>query len=564
MNRIWLEHYPKGVPAEADVMRYQSLKELFETSCARFRDLPAFSNMGRTLTYGQLDRLTAHFGAYLQQHARLAKGTRVAIMLPNLLQYPVALFGGLRAGMIVVNVNPQYTARELRHQLRDSGAQAIVVLENFAHTLQEVLADTALTTVITTRIGDLLHRPKSSLINFVAKHVRHMVPKWKLEGAIHWHEALRLGAHARLENVAVGRDDLAFLQYTGGTTGTAKGAMLTHGNMVANVQQTSAWIGGVLEEGAEIVVTPLPLYHVFSLTANCLLFVKWGAHDVLITNPRNIARFIKELKRVRFTVITGVNTLFNALLQAPASRTIGAHALKLAVAGGMAVHRSVAERWQATMGVTLIEGYGLTEASPIVCANPLDAREFSASVGQPLPSTEVSIRSEDGAELGIGEVGEIWVRGPQVMKGYWNLPDETARALAPGGWLRTGDMGELTERGFVKITDRKKDMIIVSGFKVFPNEVEDVAAMLPAVLEAGVIGVPDPRSGEAVKLIVLRSDATLVESEVIEHCRKHLTPYKVPRYVEFRTEPLPKTPVGKVLRRALRDEDAAKHPAKAA
>ena len=564
MNRIWLEHYPRGIPAEADVRRYQSLKEVFETSCARFRDLPAFSNMGRTLTYGELDRLTARFGAYLQKHARLEKGARVAIMLPNLLQYPVALFGALRAGMIVVNVNPQYTARELRHQLRDSGAQAIVVLENFAHTLQEVLPDTALTTVITTRIGDLLHRPKASLVNFVVKHVRHMVPRWKLEGALGWHEALALGARARLEDVAIGRDDLAFLQYTGGTTGTAKGAMLTHGNVVANVQQTSAWIGGVLEEGREIVVTPLPLYHVFSLTANCLLFVKWGGHDVLITDPRNIARFVKELKRVRFTVITGVNTLFNAVLDAPASRTIDTSALKVAVAGGMAVHRAVAERWQETMRVPLVEGYGLTEASPIVCANPLDAKVFTGAVGLPLPSTEVSIRSETGAELGIDEVGEIWVRGPQVMKGYWNLPEETARTLAPGGWLRTGDMGQLTERGFVKITDRKKDMIIVSGFKVFPNEVEDVAAMHPGVLEAGVIGVPDARAGEAVKLIVVRKDPSLAEAELIEHCRKHLTAYKVPRYVEFRAEPLPKTPVGKVLRRALRAEEAARHAAKAA
>jgi long-chain acyl-CoA synthetase len=563
MKKIWLEHYPKGVPAEADVMRYQSLKEVFETSCERFRSLPAFTNMGTTLSYGELDHLAAQFGAYLQNHAGLAKGGRVAIMLPNLLQYPVALFGALRAGMTVVNVNPQYTARELRHQLRDSGAQAIVVLENFAHTLQEVLPDTALKTVITTRIGDMLGVPKSFLVNFVVKHVKHMVPEWKLEGALDWHAAMDLGARERLDDVVLGRDDVAFLQYTGGTTGTAKGAMLTHGNMVANVQQTSAWIGGVLEEGAEIVVTPLPLYHVFSLTANCLLFVKWGAHNLLITNPRDIAGFIKELKRVRFTVITGVNTLFNAMLEAPASRTIDTSALKVAVAGGAALHRAVAKRWLETMGVALVEGYGLTEASPIVCANPLDVKEFSGTVGPPLPSTEVSIRSETGAELGIGEVGEIWVRGPQVMKGYWNLPDETVRTLAPGGWLRTGDMGQLTEHGSVKITDRKKDLINVSGFKVFPNEIEDVAAMHPAVLEAAAIGVPDPHSGEAVKLVVVRKDDSLTESELIEHCRKQLTAYKVPRYVEFRTEPLPKSPIGKVLRRALRDEEAKKHPAKA-
>ena len=564
MNRIWLEHYPKGVPAEADVMRYQSLKEVFETSCERFRDLPAFTNMRRTLTYADIDRLTAHFGAYLQKHAGLAKGGRVAIMLPNLLQYPVVLFGALRAGMTVVNVNPQYTARELRHQLRDSGAQAIVVLENFAHTLQEVLPDTALETVVTTRIGDLLRAPKSSLVNFAVKHVKHLVPEWKLQGALGWHAAMHLGAQERLADVRVGRDDLAFLQYTGGTTGTAKGAMLTHGNMVANVQQTSAWIGSALEEGAEIVVTPLPLYHVFSLTANCLLFVKWGAHNLLITNPRDIVRFVKELRRVRFTAITGVNTLFNAVLEAPESHTIDTSALKVAVAGGAALHRAVAKRWQEATGVNLVEGYGLTEASPIVCANPLDAKEFSGTVGPPLPSTEVSIRSDSGAEVRVGEVGEIFVRGPQVMKGYWNLPEETARTLGADGWLRTGDMGQFTERGYVKITDRKKDLIIVSGFKVFPNEVEDVVALNPAVLEAGAIGVPDAHSGEAVKLIVVRKDPSLTESELIEHCHKYLTAYKVPRYVEFRTEPLPKSPIGKVLRRALRDEEAAKHPAMAA
>ena len=564
MKKIWLQHYPKGVPAEADVTRFQSLKEVFETSCQRFRELPAFTNMGTSITYGELDRQTAQFGAYLQKHARLSKGGRVAIMLPNLLQYPVALFGALRAGMTVVNVNPMYTARELRHQLRDSGAQAIVVLENFAHTLQEVLPDTAVKTIVTTRIGDMLGVPKSFLVNFVVKHVKHMVPEWKLEGALDWHAAMELGARDRLDDVPLGREDVAFLQYTGGTTGTAKGAMLTHGNMVANLEQTSAWIRSTLKEGAETVVTPLPLYHVFSLTANCLTFVKWGANDVLITNPRDIAAFVKELKKLRFTVITGVNTLFNALLNAPGIRDVDAGALKLAVAGGMAVHRAVAKRWHETMGKALIEGYGLTEASPIVCANPLDLKEFSGAVGQPLPSTEVSIRDEKDQELGVGEVGEICVRGPQVMKGYWNLPEETAQTLTSAGWLRTGDMGRVDERGFVYITDRKKDLIIVSGFKVFPNEVEDVAALHPGVLEAGAIGVPDARSGEAVKLIVVPKDAALAEGELIEHCRKHLTGYKVPRHVEFRTEPLPKTPIGKVLRRTLRDQEAARRTAKAA
>jgi long-chain acyl-CoA synthetase len=391
-----------------------------------------------------------------------------------------------------------------------------------------------------------------------------MVPEWRLEGALDWHAALHIGGRAPLEDVAVAPGDIAFLQYTGGTTGTAKGAMLTHGNMVANLQQTSAWITSLLKEGAEVVVTPLPLYHVFSLTANCLTFMKWGANNVLITNPRDLPAFIKELKKVRFTVITGVNTLFNALLNAPGIREVDTSALKLAVAGGMAVHRSVAARWQEATGKALIEGYGLTEASPIVCANPVDATAFSGAVGLPVPSTEISIRNDQDVEVGVGEVGELCVRGPQVMKGYWNLPEESAKTLSADGWLRTGDMARMDERGYVYITDRKKDLIIVSGFKVYPNEVEDVAAMHAGVLEAGAIGVPDARSGEAVKLVVLRRDPALGEAELLEHCRKHLTGYKVPKVIEFRAEPLPKTPIGKILRRALRDEEAARRTAKAA
>jgi long-chain acyl-CoA synthetase len=564
MNRIWLEHYPKGVPAEVDMGAYQSLRDVFDDSCERFRDLPAFSNMGTSISYAELDQHATRFGAFLQHHAHLDKGARVAIMLPNLLQYPVALFGALSAGMVVVNVNPMYTARELRHQLQDAGAQAIVVLENFAHTLQEVLPDTAVQTVVTTRLGDMLSLPKSVLVNFVAKHVKHMVPKWTIEDAFDWDSVMELGAGEPLNDVPLGRDDLAFLQYTGGTTGVAKGAMLTHGNMVANLQQTSAWIGGVLQEGCEIAVTPLPLYHVFSLTANGLLFLKWGANNHLITNPRDTAAFIGEIKHLRFTAITGVSTLFNALLEAPSIHEVDASALKLAVAGGMAVHRCVAQRWQEVMGVPLIEGYGLTEASPIVCANRLDALEFSGNVGLPFPSTDISIRGEAGNELGICEVGELCVRGPQVMKGYWNQPQETARALEPDGWLHTGDMALVDAQGCVQIIDRKKDLIIVSGFKVYPNEVEEVATMHPGVLEAGAIGVPDAHSGEAVKLITVLRDPALTEGELIEHCRKYLTGYKLPRSVELRTTPLPKSAIGKVLRRALRDEEAARHPAKAA
>ncbi|WP_029001395.1 AMP-binding protein [Azohydromonas australica] len=563
MNRIWLEHYPKGVPAEANLGRYQSLRDVFESSCTRFHDLAAFTNMGTSISYGELDQLTAQFGAFLQQHAHLNPGTRVAIMLPNLLQYPVALFGTLRAGMVVVNVNPMYTARELRHQLRDSGAEAIVVLENFAHTLQEVLPDTAVKTVIATRLGDMLSLPRSLLVNFVVKHVKHMVPEWKIEGAFDWAHVLERGAQHRLHEEPLGRDDLAFLQYTGGTTGVAKGAMLTHGNMVANLLQTSAWIGGVLTEGAEIAVTPLPLYHVFSLTANALFFLLWGADNHLITNPRDMETFIKEIKHLRFTAITGVNTLFNALLDAPSIHEVDASALKIAVAGGMAVHRSVAQRWHEVMGVPIIEGYGLTEASPIVCANPLDVEEFSGNVGLPLPSTDISIRDETGRELGICDVGELCVRGPQVMKGYWNHPQETARALEPDGWLHTGDMALVNTEGRVQIIDRKKDLIIVSGFKVYPNEIEEVATMHPGVLEAGAIGVPDAHSGEAVKLIAVPRDPTLTQAELMEHLRKHLTGYKVPRQLELRGNALPKSPIGKVLRRALRDEEAARRPAQA-
>jgi long-chain acyl-CoA synthetase len=561
MNKIWLQNYPQGIPAEVDVAQYRSLKEILEQSCQRFAALPAFTNMGTSLSYADLDRLTRQFGAFLQQQLRLPKGARVAIMMPNLLQYPVALFGALRAGMTVVNVNPLYTARELRHQLRDSGAEAIVVLENFAHTLQEVMADTPVKTVVTTQVGDLLPALKSLLVNFVVKRVKGMVPEWRISAALDFHAALEAGSRHRLEDVPVGPDDVAFLQYTGGTTGVAKGAILTHGNMVANLQQTSAWMSRVLQEGVETVVTALPLYHIFSLTANCLTFMKWGANNLLITNPRDIPGFIKELKRVRFTAITGVNTLFSALLNHAGIREVDAGALKVAVGGGMAVQRSVAQRWQEAMGVALVEGYGLTETSPIVCANPLDATEFSGAVGLPLPSTEVSIRDDKGEELAIGEVGEICVRGPQVMKGYWNLPEETAKTLDRDGWLHTGDMGMMDARGYVRITDRKKDLVIVSGFNVYPNEVEDVIAMHPGVLESAVIGVPDEHSGEAVKVIALRKDPTLTEKALIEHCRKSLTGYKVPKYVEFRTEPLPKTPIGKVLRRVLRDEELARRRA---
>jgi long-chain acyl-CoA synthetase len=561
MDKIWLKNYPQGVPAEIDVRAYTSLKDILEQSCARYRDLPAFSNMGATITYGQLDAMSRAFGAYLQQLPGLAKGDRVALMMPNLLQYPVTMFGALRAGMTVVNVNPLYTPRELQHQLADSGAKVIVVLENFARTVQEALERTPVPHVVVTRVGDLLSFPMGMVANLAVKYLKRMVPDWRIPDAVGLTLALELGRRP-LADVQIGAEDIAFLQYTGGTTGVPKGAILTHGNMVANLEQTAAWISRNLEEGAETIITALPLYHVFSLTANLLTFMKLGAHNILITNPRDIPGFVKELKKVPFTVITGVNTLFNALLNAPGIKEINAGALKLAVGGGMAVQRAVAERWQQLFGIPLIEGYGLTETSPIVCANPLDVLEFSGSIGLPVPSTELSICDDAGNELPLGETGEICVRGPQVMKGYWNRPDETAKVLTADGWLRTGDMGFIDERGYVKLVDRKKDMILVSGFNVSPNEVEDVAMTHPDVLEAAAIGVPDERSGERVRLVVVPKSPRLTAEGLIEHCRKQLGGYKVPKDVVFRDEPLPKTNVGKILRREIREQEAARAAAR--
>ena len=559
MEAVWLQHYPRGVPAEVDIFRFASLKDMLEQSCGRFRERPAFTNMGVTLSYGGLDRLSRDFGAYLQQVTGLRKGDRVAIMLPNLLQYPVALFGALRAGLVVVNVNPLYTARELQHQLADSGAAAVVVLENFAHTLQKVVAATAVRHIVSTQVGDLFPPLKACLVNFVIKRIKRMVPRWDLPGATAFNTALKLGARHTLSDVPLTHEDIAFLQYTGGTTGVAKGAMLTHGNLVANVEQTSAWIGGTLKEGEEVIVTPLPLYHIFALTANLLTFVKWGANDVLITNPRDLPRFVQELRNTRFTAITGVNTLFNMLLNAPGFDKVkqaNAGALKVAVAGGMSVQRAVAERWQQMMGVPLIEGYGLTEASPIVCANPLDAKAFSGKIGMPIPSTRVAMRDEAGRELPLGEEGELWVQGPQVMRGYWNMPEETARVLSTDGWLRTGDMGVMDAHGAVRFIDRCKDVIVVSGFKVYPNEVEEVLMMHPGVKEVGAVGVPDEKSGAAVKVYLVKKDAALTAAAVIAHCKANLAAYKVPKHVEFRDK-LPKSAIGKILRSKLKEENTA-------
>ena len=553
MESIWLKNYPPGVPAEVDVHEFASLPAVLKRSCQRFADLPAYSCLGATITYAELDRLSGAFSAYLQTVLGLKRGDRVAIMLPNLLQYPVALFGILRAGMVVVNVNPQYTRAELEHQLSDSGAAAIVVLENFAHTLQEVLtANPSLRpTVITTEVGDMLAWPKKLLTNFVVRQVKKMVPDWKIDGVIKFNTAMRSGGHLALREVALGHSDTAFLQYTGGTTGVAKGAMLTHGNMVANVQQLAAWMGRDLQDGKEVYVCPLPLYHVYAL-ASSLVFLRMGAHAILITNPRDMPAFIHDLKKYPCTAIIGVNTLYRALMDAPAFAEINFRQLKMANAGGMAVQRVVAERWKKATSVPLVEAYGLTETSPGAIANPLDIADWTGTIGMPIPSTQAVILDEDDRELPVGEVGEICLRGPQVMAGYWQHPEETAAVFTPDGWLRTGDMGFMDARGYFKITDRKKDMIVVSGFKVFPNQIEDVVVMHPGVAEAAAIGAPDERSGEVVKIIVVKKDLLLTADDLMAHCRKHLTGYKVPKIIEFRDEPLPKTAIGKILRRQLR------------
>ena len=550
-EKIWLGAYPPGVPAEVDTGRCRSLKQMFEHSCARYRDLPAISNLGCTLTYGDLDRESRRFAAYLQTGLGLAKGDRVAIMLPNVLQYPVAFFGAMRAGLVLVNVNPLYTPRELQHQVADSGARTILILENFAHKLAEVIGSTGLKNVITTAVGDLLPAPRRWLVNFAVRHVKHLVPPWTIPQAISLRAALLQGERYGLNEVDIRPGDLALLQYTGGTTGIPKGAMLSHGNLVANLTQIAAWIGKDLSEGAEAVVTPLPLYHVFSLTANLLTFVSLGGHNLLVTDPRDIAGLIALLKQGNFTAITGVNTLFNALINAPEFSSVDFSRVKVVVGGGAAIQQAVATRWKELTGTTIIEGYGLTETSPVVCVNPLNIDSYTGMLGLPLPSTDVKICDEQGAEVATGAVGEICVSGPQVMQGYWNRPDETAKVLMSDGWLHTGDEGYMRADGYIKLSDRKKDIILVSGFKVFPNEVEEVAMMLPGVLEAGATSVADERSGQAVKLFIVRRDPALTAEQVLAHCRRNLTGYKVPKYVEFRTE-LPKSAIGKVLRRELR------------
>ncbi len=553
-ERPWLAHYPAGIPETVDVDTYRSVVEVVEEAFERFRHRPAFRNFGHTLSYDDLDRLSARFAGYLTGELGLGKGDRVAIMLPNVLQYPIALFGALRAGLVVVNTNPMYTARELKHQLEDAEAGTIVVLDNFASTLEEVLADTPVKHVVTTGIGDLLGFPKGALINFALKHVKKMVPPFRIDGAVRFKAALERGARHKLPRVDVGHDDIAFLQYTGGTTGVAKGAMLTHRNMIANMLQASAWVEDLMTPGEEVIITALPLYHIFSLTANGLVFMRLGGLNWLITNPRDMPGFVKELGKGQFTALTGVNTLFNGLLNTPGFDKLDFSALRLTLGGGMAVQRTVAERWKKTTGCTLAEAYGLTETSPAVCINPLDIPDYNGSIGLPIPSTDVAIWSEEGQPLPFGEAGELMVRGPQVMKGYWNRPEETARVLTDEGWLHTGDIARMDEKGYVYIVDRKKDMILVSGFNVYPNEIEDVVIRHPKVAEVAAVGKPDEHSGEVVKLFVVKKDPSLTEDELKQFCREELTGYKRPKAIEFRDE-LPKSNVGKILRRALRDEE---------
>ncbi|MBH3266841.1 long-chain-fatty-acid--CoA ligase FadD [Serratia ureilytica] len=562
MDKVWLKRYPADVPAEIDADRYSSLIEMFEHAVQRYADQPAFINMGEVMTFRKLEERSRAFAAYLQNELGLKKGDRVALMMPNLLQYPIALFGILRAGMVVVNVNPLYTPRELEHQLNDSGASAIVIVSNFAHTLEKVVFNTQVKHVILTRMGDQLSAAKGTLVNFVVKYVKRLVPKYNLPDAISFRSALQRGRRLQYVKPDIINADLAFLQYTGGTTGVAKGAMLTHRNMQANLEQAKAAYSPLFREGQELVVTALPLYHIFALTVNCLLFIDLGGRNLLITNPRDIPGLVKELGKYPFTAMSGVNTLFNALLNNEDFHKLDFSTLRFSVGGGMSVQKSVAEKWEKTTGKHLLEGYGLTECAPLVAGNPYDLKHYSGSIGLPVPSTDIRLVDDNGHDVPPGEPGELWVKGPQVMLGYWQRPDATDEVLKDG-WLATGDVVTVDDQGFVRIVDRKKDMILVSGFNVYPNEIEDVVSQHPKVLECAAIGVPSEASGETVKICVVKNDASLTKEELLTHCRRHLTGYKVPKIVEFRDE-LPKSNVGKILRRELRDEQKAPKPADAA
>jgi long-chain acyl-CoA synthetase len=552
VEKIWISHYPKGVPAEIDINEYASVREIFEESASKYAGRPAFTCMGRSMAFSELNTLSGAFGAWLQG-VGCAKGARVAVMMPNILQYPVCVFGTLRAGCTVVNVNPLYTPRELEHQLNDSGAEVLVCVENFADTVAEVIGRTKVRHVIVTSIGELLGF-KGLIVDFVLRNVKKMIPKFSLPGSILLSDALSEGRKRSLSRIELGHDDIAFLQYTGGTTGVAKGAMLTNRNIVANMVQARAWIRPFLDPNRrEVIITPLPLYHIFSLTANCLVFMSLGGENILIPNPRDIPGFVKEMAKYKFTAFTGVNTLFNALVNNAEFAKLDFSSLRITLGGGMAVQEAVAQKWKEITGVPLIEAYGLTETSPAATINPLDLPAYNGSIGLPISSTEVVLRDDSGRDVPLGQPGEICIRGPQVMAGYWQRPDETAKVIDKDGWFATGDIGVMDERGFVKIVDRKKDMILVSGFNVYPNEIEGVMAAHPGVLECAAVGVPDAKSGEAVKLFVVKKDEGVTVEQLVKYCKENLTGYKCPRDVEFRTE-LPKSNVGKILRRELREE----------
>lgn len=553
MEKIWVKNYQSGVPESVDheIQKYHSIPDILDEAFQKYPSNPMFTCMGKTLSYKEIDEMSKGFASFLQNELKLPRGTRVALMMPNILQYPIALFGVLRGGYVAVNVNPLYTARELEHQLKDSGAEAIVIFENACHTLEQVIANTPVKHVFVTAIGDMLGFPKSMIVNFVIRNVKKMVPPWRLETYKSFVEVVKGSNPKTYAKVALKHDDIAFLQYTGGTTGVAKGAVLTQKNMVANLCQARAWIRQYITEGKEVIVTPLPLYHIFSLTANCFTFSTIGAHNILITNPRDIPGFVKELKKYPFTAITGVNTLFNALLNSEDFKKLDFSTLKLTLGGGMAVQKAVADKWRAVTGKALIEAYGLTETAPAACINPMTLKEYNGYIGLPISSTEVSIKDDFEKDLPIGEIGEICIKGPQVMVGYYNRPDETQKVMTKDGYFKSGDMGFMTTEGFVKIVDRKKDMILVSGFNVYPNEIEDVVCLNPKVFECAAVGMPDEKSGEVVKIFVVKKDESLTAEEVIKFCRENLTNYKVPKAVEFRKE-LPKSNVGKILRKDLR------------
>lgn len=553
VEKVWLKSYAPGVPAVINPDAYQSLVEIFNQSFQRFRDAPAYYSLGKTITYATLDAYSTQFAAYLQKDLNLKKGDRIAIMLPNILQYPVVMFGALKAGLVVVNVNPLYTVDELTHQLKDSGSETIVVLANFALTAQKTAENLPqLKNIIITHIGDMLSRPRAAVMHWVLKYYYKKIPNWNLPQAVMLKDALKQGRKHAFIQPEIKNDDIAFLQYTGGTTGISKGAVLTHRNIIANLQQADAWFKDLLRPGEEIIITALPLYHIFSLTANCMLFTRIGSLNVLIANPRDVRGMVKEMRKFKFTTVTGVNTLFNGLLKDPHFAQLDFSRLSLTLGGGMAVQQAVAEKWQKITGKPLLEAYGLTETSPCVTINPDNLKSYNGTIGLPVPSTEVAILDDDGKILPFGQSGELAVKGPQVMKGYWNNPEETAKVFTKDGWLLTGDIGSMDDKGFVRILERKKDMILVSGFNVYPNEVEGVLAQMPGIIESAVIGIPDENSGETVKAFIVSDAPSITAQDVVKFCRQHLTPYKIPKHIEFRTE-LPKSNVGKILRRSLRD-----------